>query len=112
MRSIDVASIHRQSLRWLAQELITLKECRNVVVTHHAPSEKSVPNEYIGRIESSAYASNLESIIREYTPSLWLHGHMHNSSSYNIEGCRVICNPRGYPDERNHEFNPEMIVNL
>lgn len=112
LRSIDVSSIYRKSVRWLREELETLKGNCNVVVTHHAPSEKSVPPEYIGNIVTSAYASNLEDVMLEYAPRLWLHGHLHNSSSYTVGECRVVCNPKGYPDELNQEFDVGLVVNL
>lgn len=112
LRSIDVSSIHRKSLRWLKEELNSLKGSKNVVVTHHAPSEKSVPPEYVGNILTSAYASSLEDVMLEYAPCLWLHGHLHNSSSYEVGGCRVVCNPKGYPDELNQEFNAGLVVNV
>ena len=112
LRSIDVSSIHRQSLQWLENELGTLAGNKNVVVTHHGPSEKSVPEEYIGDIVTSAYVSNLESTILKYAPDLWLHGHLHNSSSYTIGDCQVICNPKGYPDEPNSDFNPTLVIDI
>jgi hypothetical protein len=31
--------------------------------------------------------------------ALWIHGHMHDPFDYEINGTRVICNPRGYPGE-------------
>jgi predicted phosphodiesterase len=30
---------------------------------------------------------------------LWIHGHTHDPFDYEINGTRVICNPRGYPGE-------------
>ncbi len=27
---------------------------------------------------------------------LWMHGHVHDSFDYEVEGCRVVANPRGY----------------
>ena len=45
-------------------------------------------------------------------PSLWLHGHTHESFDYNIKNTRVVCNPRGYinsPD-LNKSFNKDLII--
>jgi hypothetical protein len=30
-------------------------------------------------------------------PTLWIHGHTHTRFDYQVEGCRIVCNPRGYP---------------
>jgi len=97
LRSIDVASIHRQSLTWLCSELESLEGQTNVVVTHHAPSAKSLPEQFKNDIVSSAYASDLEHVILQYSPKYWIHGHLHNSSDYEIGNTRVLCNPKGYP---------------
>ncbi len=112
LRSIDVASIHRQSLLWLKSELKSHQGERNLVITHHAPSPASLPDGREKDTSSAAYVSQLESVIHELSPNYWVHGHMHNSSDYEVGNCRVICNPRGYPDERNPKFRQDLIVEL
>jgi len=112
LRSIDVSVIHRKSFNWLDKKLESLKGKECVVVTHHVPSERSVPEHNKGSVLTSAYVSNLEATIIKHSPLLWLHGHLHNSSDYQVEDCRVICNPRGYPRERNPEFNPELVLEI
>ena len=61
---------------------------------------------------TAAYVSNLESFITEHKPEYWFHGHLHNSSDYEVGGCRVICNPKGYPDEENSGFDPAKCVEI
>jgi len=112
LRSIDVATIHFNSKLWLEQSLNQSTALKNVVVTHHAPSKKSIPDHYKTNIVSAAYASNLDGFIEEHKPDFWLHGHLHNSLDYQIGACRVICNPRGYSDERNPEFQTNLIIEL
>jgi Icc-related predicted phosphoesterase len=112
LRSIDVASIHRQSLDWLKEQLEAYRGMTNVVITHHGPSALSLPGGKEGGVASAAYVSNLESVISRYTPNVWVHGHLHNSSEYKIGNCQVICNPRGYPDEQNPDFKKEFIVEV
>ena len=110
--SIDVASIHRQSIQWLKSELDRKKGETNVVVTHHGPSVKSLPVGQEDDVSSAAYVSQLEGVIAEYAPSYWVHGHMHNSSSYSICGCNIVCNPRGYPGERNPDFRSDYTIEV
>ena len=112
LRFIDVASIHRGSLQWLKTELEKYQGQRNVVITHHGPSPLSLPSGREQDISSSAYVSQLEDVLKEFGPNYWLHGHMHSSSNYLVGDCRVICNPRGYPDERNPEFEQDFKVEL
>lgn len=112
LRSLDVAAMHRQSVNWLGKSLENSSSPLNVVVTHHAPSMRSVPNQFRLDIVTAAYVSNLEHFIEKHTPDLWLHGHLHNSSDYKIGGCRVVCNPRGYAGEFNEDFDPNLTIEL
>lgn len=113
LRTIDAAVIHRNSLHWLSQSLSDSQEKVNVVVSHHAPSKRSIPSKYQNDIISAAYASNLEKFIDVYKPNYWLHGHIHNSLDYKIESCRVICNPKGYTGgEQNPDFNPKKLIEI
>lgn len=83
-----------------------------VVVTHHAPSARSIDH---GRFRHSllnpAYASNLDHLV-EWS-DLWVHGHIHKTSDYNIGDARVICNPRGYAAYgETTGFDPSLVVDV
>ena len=65
-----------------------------MVVTNHAPHPNSVPAQYVGDSLSPAFASNLEKLMGK--ASLWVHGHVHDSFDYRVNGTRVVCNLRGY----------------
>jgi len=112
LRSLDVSAIHRRSLNWLESELQTRTGQKNIVVTHHAPSSSSLPEGRKDESTSAAYASNLEPFIKKHNPLLWIHGHIHTSSDYKVGACRVISNPRGYPDERNPDFKSDLVINV
>lgn len=72
----------------------------NVILTHHAPSYKSVPSKFERNIANGAFVSDLEYLLCERTSvSVWAHGHTHSSSDYMIETCRVVANPLGYTNE-------------
>ncbi len=74
------------------------RQAKYVVVGHHAPSFKSVAEQYKHEtVMNHGFASDLEDFIA-YRPEirLWVHGHMHNASDYTIGTTRVVCNPRGY----------------
>jgi len=77
----------------------------DVVITHHAPSFKSSLDCFIGSTLNPAFATDLSAFIMDYRPKFWIHGHMHNTSDYMISGTRILCNPRGYIHEENHEFD-------
>ena len=98
-----------------------------VVVTHHAPSRRSIAPQFAGDSLNAAFASDLtglmglprvppvvtDEIPAPVTPALWVHGHMHNSSDYLERGTRIVCNPRGYfPYEPNPDFDPKLIIEV
>lgn len=87
-----------------------------IVMTHHAPSEKSIHSSYSDPMycqSNGGYFSHLDSFI-ERTPQikLWTHGHMHNSFDYNIGATRVVCNPHGYRSENAEGFNIRNIIDV
>ncbi len=89
------------STEWIDKQLDNLYNQKNVVITHHAPSLKSVPDRYKKDILSASFASNLDELIEDNDIDLWIHGHTHDSFDYKIGDTRVFCNPKGYP----HEYN-------
>lgn len=81
----------------------------DVVVTHHAPSYQSVAERFQGDEFNCFFANNLDSLIVDTRPALWIHGHMHDSLNYKIEETTILVNPYGYVD---HEVNPNFNKNL
>ena len=86
---------------------------KTVVITHHAPSEKSVHPRYANNLLTPAFASDLEDLMEGDRVALWIHGHTHDVFDYEVYGTRVVCNPRGYlPYEAKNKFNPEWVIEL
>ena len=112
LRSLDTHIMHYKSLIWLKSSLAESNTAKNIVVTHHAPSELSIPEIYKDELLSAAFASDLEDFIIETKPQIWIHGHMHNNSDYTVGDTRVICNPRGYPNENPNEFNRKLVIDI
>lgn len=112
LRSIDTYRIHNESIRWLTQSLNEYRNQTNVVVTHHAPSVQSIPKKYQNDPVSSAYASNLEDLILEHQPKMWIHGHIHEPKEYRIGQTQIICNPQGYIDELYNGYQKELILDI
>lgn len=112
LRSIDTYHIHNASMKWLEKSLANSTTKQNIVITHHAPSIKSIPMNYKDDVVSSAYASDLELFILKYQPSYWVHGHIHEPKEYEIGATKVICNPYGYINEKYNGFNPELVIEV
>ena len=112
LRSLDASIIHTKSLTWLQNSLLKNKAEKSIVITHHAPSKKSIPQSFKEDILSAAYASHLDDFIINSEVNLWIHGHIHDSIDYKIGNTRIVCNPRGYPDELNPKFDRNFIVEV
>jgi DNA repair exonuclease SbcCD nuclease subunit len=91
---------HQQTLSYLKQVLVDLKDQKVVFVGHHAPSAMSTHDRYkhnVHSIMNGGYHSELSEFILDHPQiTLWTHGHMHDPFDYNIGTTRVVCNPRGY----------------
>ena len=109
----DAAQLHTASREWLASRLAEPFTGPTVVVTHHAPSARSVPARYAGNPLAPAFVSNLEPLMDGERAVLWIHGHVHDPFDYAIHGTRVVCNPRGYaPNALTPGFRPDFIVEI
>jgi Icc-related predicted phosphoesterase len=108
----DQLRLHEVSRIFLEDELGKHFDGITIVMTHHAPSLRSLPPGHRRDPLTPAYASDLEHLIERFRPALWVHGHVHSSSDYVIGGTRVICNPRGYADEPNASFDPQLVIEI
>lgn len=105
--------LHEKSLAWLKSNLDTPFDGKTVVVTHHLPSARSVVERFKDSLLSACFASELDYLFGKM--DMWLHGHTHNNLDYEVNGTRVICNPRGYVTYRgqeNFDFNPRLVVEI
>lgn len=64
----------------------------------------------LGEPHAPTYASDLEELVARSRARLWVHGHIHAVSDYQIAETRVVCNPRGYPFQNVPGFNPGFIL--
>lgn len=102
-------ALHAQSRDWLREQLRQPFDGKTVVVTHHAPSERSVPAEYKGDALSPAFSSTLDDLAAQ--ADVWIHGHTHTCFDYRIGKARVVANPGGYPGE-NAGFDPCKVIEI
>ncbi|MER2268612.1 metallophosphoesterase family protein [Methylobacterium oxalidis] len=87
---------------------------RAVVLTHHAPSRRSLAADWPGWLGdewvAAALVSDLEPLMSGWgAPSLWVHGHVPSRADYRLGRTRVVANPRGDP-ARAATFDPGFVV--
>jgi predicted phosphodiesterase len=85
----------------------------DIIVSHHAPTMRSVHERYMSDPHNVCFANNLEKQIlnMKKPPKLWIHGHTHHDFDYMIGDTRVICHPRGYKNERDDywRYAPKIV---
>ncbi len=109
----DAMQLHTASRDWLTNRLAEPFAGKTVVVTHHCPSSRSVPPRFANDLLSPAFASNLEGLMGGDRVVLWIHGHTHDPFDYEVDGTRVVCNPRGYaPHDLTPGFRPDLVVEI
>nr|WP_280528913.1 metallophosphoesterase [Aureimonas jatrophae] len=104
---IDTLAYHGRSREFLSHALASDRDVATVVVTHHAPSMRSLPDPTAAL--NQCYASDMDSLVGDWQPDLWIHGHVHVRADYRIGTTRVVCNPSGYRGETSG-FDPGMIL--
>ncbi len=109
----DAIAQHLTSRAWLTACLAEPFPGKTVVITHHAPSSRSVHPHFARDPLTPAFASHLDHLLGSERVALWIHGHMHDAFDYEVAGTRVICNPRGYaPKDLTPEFKPNCVVHI
>jgi len=115
-RPWHAAAEHRLDRSFIRSELDNPHEGPTVVVTHHAPHPQSVQPRHQGSALSPAFVSDLNALIKDYQPELWIHGHDHGSHDYMVGRTRVLANQAGYPnlhgDHENPSFDPLCVVEV
>ena len=89
---------HVKTMEYFRLMLAEHRDKPFVIMTHHAPSFKSVPEQFVDdQLMNGGYASDLsEFILDNENIKVWTHGHMHDPVDYMIGETRVVSNPRGY----------------
>lgn len=102
--------MHRESRAWLEARLREPFDGPTVVVTHHAPHRLSVAERFAADKVTPGFVSHMPELF-EYDIDLWVHGHTHDAFDYEVEGTRVIANPKGYGNE-NARFDWHKVIEI
>ncbi|HZM03788.1 MAG TPA: metallophosphoesterase [Candidatus Saccharimonadales bacterium] len=112
LRAKDTVKLHEESAAWLQAELSKGDPAKTIVVTHHAPSQRSEAYYHANSPLCGAFTSNLDDLITQSKVPLWIHGHTHFNVDYKLGVTRVLSNQRGYVQEISVGFNPSLTVEV
>jgi predicted phosphodiesterase len=103
---------HLASVTWLDTELRPLRQraAKTIVVSHHAPTPRSISQRFQGHPLTASFTSDLEHLMPGV--ALWVHGHTHRVIDHHVGGCRVINNPRGYVRHEVTGFDGALVVDV
>lgn len=99
---------------FIINELTKHSDKKCVVITHFPPS---ISCNYTYQINPASYywCGQMEDIISEFQPVLWISGHMHNSFDALMGDSRVILNPAGQVKNsiyQNPQFNDSLNIKI
>lgn len=100
---------------WLSGKLAQPHEGPTVVLTHHAPSPRSIHPRFAGSPLNACFVSDAQHLLDGGRARVWVHGHTHDSFDYVVNGTRVVCNPRGYARDgvnENASFDADFTVDV
>jgi predicted phosphodiesterase len=100
---------HAASVAFLQDALKRHPNLPKVVVTHHAPFQRTAPIGSNDSFLSAAFASDLSSLIAEHEPQVWVHGHVHDQLYYKVGNTRIACNSLG---GRTTQFNSTFVIEV
>lgn len=112
---LDCAELFRHHAGWLQRKLEEPHAGPTVVITHHSPSPRSIHPRFEGSPINACFVSQAEHLLGGGRSRLWIHGHTHDSFDYEVDGTRVLCNPRGYCRDcqvENARFDPGLVVDV
>jgi len=109
-----IIETYKTSLEALQSFFLLTSDKKKIIITHNAPFQESVHEQWKHNKLNGAFVNDLEKTFPDDNNniSLWAHGHTHSSFDYEKNSIRVVCNPHGYGNENDKEFNKELMVTI
>ncbi|HUH93082.1 MAG TPA: metallophosphoesterase [Casimicrobiaceae bacterium] len=111
----DSTALFDDQAGWLERKLAEPHAGPTVVITHHAPSPRSIHPRFADSLLNPCFVSDAERLLDGGRAGLWIHGHTHDSFDYVVNGTRVVCNPRGYARngvDENSRFDAHLTIDI
>ena len=89
--------LHKQSVEFLKEELMSNNSENTVVVTHHVPTFKNYPEKYKASSINQAFTVEMHDFINDSNIDIWVYGHHHiNTDEFEINKTKLLTNQLGY----------------
>jgi len=119
MLAEDIRLLAHECQRWLRDALASPFDGSTVTVTHFAPTLQSADPRYGMTPGTAGFCNSLDDLLP--LSDVWMHGHLHCVNDFVASGiadgapysCRVIANPRGYPEKgEDKAFRERFVVEI
>lgn len=105
--------LHSECKKFLRNVLSENKGQKNIVVTHHGPTNLINASEYKGSPINAGFIVDMEDCIDEFDIDYWIYGHTHKNIDAELYGTKIVSNQLGYTFYDEHEtFNPEKFLEI
>jgi hypothetical protein len=119
MLAEDMRVLALDCQRWLLDALSSPFDGVTVTVTHFAPTLRSADPRYGLTPGTAGFCNALDHLLP--LSQIWMHGHLHCPNDFVVSGaeggkpfsCRVVANPRGYPEKgEDRAFDEQFVIEL
>lgn len=84
-----------------------------IVMSHFMPSDQCTPARFKGNTLNPYFTANMEPYMG--WDGIWACGHGHDPAEFDVDGTKIIMNPRGYFSRHgaeNPRFNPSLVIEV
>jgi 3',5'-cyclic AMP phosphodiesterase CpdA len=101
---------HTEDTAWLTDLLVHADDGRKpIVLTHFLPHRATIDAQFRGSSLNAYFTTHRPDLVRH--AHVWLFGHTHTHVDLEIDGVRLVANPRGYPGERSG-FVADLVLEV
>lgn len=106
--------LHESSVKYIRDALENSQDKQQIVISHHCPTFLHYPEQYKNSPINEAFAVELNHVIEQLQPSVWIYGHTHiNTPGFQIGSTTLKCNQLGYVrHNQHHSFKANSIIDL
>lgn len=105
-------ALHNESISFLNKTLANKKKGKRIVISHHVPTLKNYPPQYLGSKLNEGFAVGLDELIEESDIDYWIYGHSHaNVHPFYLGNTLMLTNQLGYVAQGEHKsFDRSSVI--